>query len=150
MKEFHANKEAWPSETQQMTWTAINQLEVSLFDYFKSVVIFYRSIEQRKTLFFLVNEVLPLSNALKSIIKIQNNLLKMTAFYLVNMEHTKLIDDYVIYYHSYMKLNRRIDELWEMTNQYPNLQNEIKPQFQQFKYYFEKKRSLMRKFGNWV
>jgi hypothetical protein len=131
-----------------MTWTAMNQLEEALFHYFKSVVTFYRAVEQRETVFFLVHEVLPLANALKSIIKIQTYLLRMTALYLANMENAKLLDDYI--HRSYMKLNMRMDELWEMTSQHPSLQAEIRPQFKQFKLYFEKKRELMRKFGNWV
>jgi hypothetical protein len=150
MKEFHSDKWFWPKDTQQMTWTAMNQLEEALFHYFESVVTFYRAVEQRETVFFLVHEVLPLANALKSIIKIHASLLRMTALYLSNMEHEKLIDDYVLYYRSYMKLNRRMDVLWDKTRQHPSLQAEIRPQFKQFKFYIEKKRELMRKYGNWV
>jgi hypothetical protein len=149
MKEYLSDKWSWPRDTQQMTWTAMNQMEEALFHYFESVVTFYRAVEQRESVFFLVREVLPLANALKSIIKIQAYLLRMTALYLSNMEHAKLQDEYVLYYRSYMKLNRRMDELWEMTRQHPSLQSEIKPQFKQFKYYFEKKRNLMRENGNW-
>jgi hypothetical protein len=150
MKEFHSDKWSWPKDTQQLTWTAMNQLEEALFHYFESVVTFYRAVEQRETEYFLVHEVLPLANTLKSIIKIQAYLLRMTALYLSNMEHAKLLDDYVLYYRSYLKLNRRMDVMWEMTRQHPSLQAEIRPQFKQFKFYFEKKRELMRKYGNWV
>jgi hypothetical protein len=148
MRECHSYKWSWPMDNQQMTWKAMNQLEEALFHYFKSVVTFYCAVERRETEFFLKHEVLPLANALKSIIKIQTYLLRMTALYLANMDNAKLLEDYI--YRSYMKLNMRMDELWEMTSEHPSVHAEIRPQFKQFKLYFEKKQELMRKYGKWV